>query len=352
MRRTSALPVALAAAFLACSDPMGQPEQETTAGAAAVVPGERWEVLAIASGNFNAAARDINDAGVIVGTISNGFSRAFRWSAGAITTYPATEETWMKATGINSNGLIVGSTLRNDTVRGYVRLADGTVVLLPYYGQNGAENYAVDINDAGEIAGYTSDYRGFRWSVSIGGWTVKPMPTLLNKPVITVYDINNAGWIVGSAKPALGSAESEAFVQRPGGSVQLLGSFGGPSKANVINNSGTVFGGSDLANGVSRAFTWTSFGGMKDAGSLAHWSTYVAFSDKGRIVGTLPGPRTFTTYKGSYAVLPLPPNGVYSHVYAVNTCGVIVGRVRMNNDSWLAVRWRRVVGNPPVPICD
>jgi uncharacterized membrane protein len=71
---------------------------------------------------------------VIIGVFNNGFDRAFRYSAGTITTYPATAQSWMTANGINKWGQVVGSTLVNDTVRAYVRQANGAVVLLPYYG--------------------------------------------------------------------------------------------------------------------------------------------------------------------------------------------------------------------------
>jgi hypothetical protein len=46
--------------------------------------------------------------------------------------------------------------------------------------------------------------------------------------------------------------------------------------------------------GHARYFTWTTFGGMKDRGSWALFDTYGALSDKGRIVGTETGGRTFT----------------------------------------------------------
>jgi probable HAF family extracellular repeat protein len=100
----------------------------------------------------------------------------------------------------------------------------------------------------------------------------------------------------------------EAFVYRPGQGLQLIGTLGGhASSADAVNKNGWVLGGSQDANGDARYFIWTSFAGMVDQGP---WSdvvdTYAALSDKGRIVGTVNGGRTFTVYKGIYHLLPLP----------------------------------------------
>jgi uncharacterized membrane protein len=291
---------------------------------------------------------------VIVGTIvRDGYSRAFRYSSGSITTWPASPDNWMNADDINESGQIVGSTLVNDTARAYVRLANGTVSLLPYFGSSDTGNYGRAINDAGEVAGETADRRGIRWGLAIGGWKAFPLGIPLQKPLLSVRDINNSGWIVGTAS-AVGVFDFEAFLHRPGQGLQLLGTLGGgASSADAVNRNGQVLGGSQNAAGDARYYIWTSFGGMVDQGP---WSdvvdTYAALSDRGRIVGTVNGGRTFTVYNGIYHLLPLPNGGEYSQVLDVNSCGVIVGHVGMKDGTSRAVRWRRVVGNNQIPICD
>jgi probable HAF family extracellular repeat protein len=355
MRRNPCFSILLACGLIACDDSVLQPPDtspETTS--AALVPGEYWQVLTVAQSDELAVAKGINDSGVIVGTIvRDGYSRAFRYSPGTITTYPASSANWMNAEDINESGQIVGSTLVNDTVRAYVRLADGTVQLLPHYGSSGTENYGIAINDVGEVAGQTGDRRGVRWGLAIGGWKAFSLGIPLQKPLLAVKDINNSGWIVGTAS-AVDVLDFEAFLYRPGHGLQFLGTLGGGvSSADAVNKNGRVLGGSQDANGDARYFIWTSFGGMVDQGP---WSdvvdTYAALSDKGRIVGTVNGGRTFTVYKGIYHLLPLPAGGEYSQVLDVNSCGVIVGHVAMNDGTSRAVRWRRVVGKNQLPICD
>ena len=49
---------------------------------------------------------------------------------------------------------------------------------------------------------------------------------------------------------------------------------------------------------------------------------------------------------------PLLPGSQPSAVRDINSCGVMVGCVIMKDGGHCAVMWQRVVGNPPVPICD
>ena len=355
MRSTQSLPIALVAGLLGCADLTRPTEAGDAPPHAALVPGAYWQVLSISSSDNGARATAINDAGAIVGhrVDDQGVSRAFRHAAGSMTIFPTAPGTEMSAFGINEGGQIAGATLVNGTMRGYVRHANGVVALLPHFGQAGTNNFAFAINDLGEVAGHTDSYRGLRWSVAFGGWTVSPMPIVLSRPVMHVQEINNAGWIVGGVSDQYG--RSEAFVQQPGGPVQLIGSLGNRSTGWSINNSGKVLGASNVIGGDPRYFSWTSFGGIKNEAGTGGWADRGAISDKGRIAGVdnINGrERAFTVYQGIYDVLPLLPNGRHSRAYAVNSCGTIVGTVHTSDGFIHAVRWRRVVGNPPVGICD
>jgi probable HAF family extracellular repeat protein len=353
MRPETSLPIVLVTLVIACDTPVTQPT-DTTSPSSSIAAAVRqyWEVLAIAPPGAVASA--INDSGVIVGTINEGFARPFRYSPGVITTYPATADSWMSASDINESGQVVGSTLVNGTVRAYVRHANGTVVLLPHSGPPGTTNYGYAINDLGEVAGMTNTNFVIFWRVAIGGWQVVAMGIMIDRPLVNIQDINNSGTIVGSAREAPGG-DLAAFTWK-GGSYQFLGTLGGnESSAKAINNSGKIIGTSDLASGEPRFFTWTSFGGMRDEAPTTDVGFWAAISDKGRIAGSSPingFQRAFTMYKGVHTVLPLPPSGLESYVFDINSCGVIVGRMRMNDGSFRAVRWRRVVGSPPFPVCD
>jgi probable HAF family extracellular repeat protein len=127
MRRTLSLPIALAGGLLACGDALVQPAvPDHDAQRAALVAGESWEVFSVATSQDGYAyAAGINDSGVIVGYIDEGNVRAYRYSAGSMTTY-LSPEGYISAQEINKSGQIVGSIRVTGTLRAYVRQADGS----------------------------------------------------------------------------------------------------------------------------------------------------------------------------------------------------------------------------------
>jgi probable HAF family extracellular repeat protein len=324
---------------------------------AALVPGEYWEVTNLVTSSTIAWAGDINDAGVIVGYYEDplGVPHAFRWQSGLLTTYPTAPGTAMTASGINASGQIVGSVRMNGVYSAYVRNTNGSVFVLPHVGPADEDNSGFAINDLGVVGGGTESWRGVRWSPTIGGWTASPIGVLLTLPHLHVRDINNSGWIVGSASEANFGASS-AFVQRPGHAIELITSIdGGRGIALSINNSGKVLGGTVTASGEPRYFSWTSFGGAKNETGAAYWNGDGVISDKGRIAGidTVDfRQRAITLYEGIHTVLPLGVDGRRAFATGINSCGVIVGMVSTNAGLYRAVRWRRVAGTPPLGICD
>jgi len=109
--------------------------------------------------------------------------------------------------------------------------------------------------------------------------------------------INRFGHVVGSSYTPLGL---HAYLWTTSQGMQDLGTLGGSnSVAYGINDSGTVVGQADLANGDVHAFSWTRSGGMQDLGTLGgHESAAFGINDAGEIVGE------------SY-----PANGVASHAF-------------------------------------
>jgi probable HAF family extracellular repeat protein len=111
------------------------------------------------------------------------------------------------------------------------------------------------------------------------------------------YGINRFGHVAGSSYTALAL---HAFLWTKPQGMQDLGTLGGSTSiAYAINDSGTVVGQADLANGDVHAFSWTQSGGMQDLGTLGgHESAAFAINDAGEIVGE------------SY-----PANGVAPHAF-------------------------------------
>ena len=214
----------------------------------------------------------------------------------------------MSAEGINESGQETGSVMLNGAYSAYVRHANGTVVVLPQYGPAGTSNFGYAINDVGEVAGRTDGYRGLRWSPAIGGWTVSSLGILLSLPRLEVRDINNSGWIVGTAW-SLSSAFS-AFVQIPGQAIRtdrFTRRTRRPERRMVGEQLRQSAGRLHCGGSKSRLFSWTSFGGMKDEAAVRHFADRSAISDKGRIAGIQiidVRSRAFTVYQGIYNMLP------------------------------------------------
>jgi probable HAF family extracellular repeat protein len=109
--------------------------------------------------------------------------------------------------------------------------------------------------------------------------------------------IDRFGHVVGSSYTAL---SLHAYLWTKPQGMQDLGTLGGSTSiAYAINDSGTVVGQADLANGDQHAFSWTQSGGMQDLGTLGgHESVAFGINDAGQIVGE------------SY-----PANGVAPHAF-------------------------------------
>jgi len=195
-------------------------------------------------------------------------------------------------------------------------------------------SYAVDINEKGQVVGYSSDSgytgnnqendgkRAFLWNNGvmkdlgkIGGcysrvvainengqvlgnsffvgdlgmhaimWengVLKDLGTL-GGTISQAVAINEKGQVVGYSETS--DYEEHAFIWE-NGVMKDLGTLGGfSSRALAINGKGQVVGISDTANNKSHAFIWEN-GVMKDMGTLGgSWAKAEAINEKGQVVG-------------------------------------------------------------------
>jgi probable HAF family extracellular repeat protein len=223
-------------------------------------PGEMIELGTL--GGPTVEAYDINASQQIVGvselsavTVDD---RAFVWQPGVgMRMLTAPWGTPIRAFGINDAGQIAGTATHSASGTHAFVTVGGVALDLGTLG--GAVSFATEVNDVGEVAGYsyifsntiTQSFHAFRWK-----------------------DANTNG-------------------QSDAGEMQDLGTLGGRhSYAYDINDSGLVVGRSEITAGSSatRAFIWSSTGGLQDLNNVVPGTGWTfqeahAINDRGQIVG-------------------------------------------------------------------
>lgn len=226
-----------------------------------------------------AAAVAVNDAGQVTGysTIDgNGQYHAFLWSrmAGMVDLGTVAGAIDLYAVDINNRAQVTGTATFSEepSARPFVwSRRTGMIDLGPL---EGASAVALQINDAGRVMGQASGQEAiFSWTQA-GGMEVIKSPVGFS---ILASDQNTAGQIVGRYNIPTGN---RMFLWTPGEGLLDLG--GPDGEANAINNWEMIVG--RLADTQS-AFAWTREGGFVDLGSLGGPSTAQDVNDLGQVVG-------------------------------------------------------------------
>ena len=239
-----------------------------------------------------AVARDINDAGVVVGAANAGgtdLGHAVIWSDGAVQDLGTLGNGYFsEARGVNNQGQVVGWSYTDGGggltgVHAFLYTDGGGLLDLTPARDNG---YANDINDAGQVTGYMTalgGYHAFLWD----GGTIDlgVLPQFAHSFGAAV---NAFGQVAGNATSASGSSE-RLFRSMDTGELQDLGGQGEHNAAFGINANGTVVG----VRGQSgkRAVIYTDADGLRDLDTLIDpslgWVLLAAhdINDEGQIVG-------------------------------------------------------------------
>jgi probable HAF family extracellular repeat protein len=252
-------------------------------------------------GGRETRASDINDVGQVVGSseTAGGRIRAFRWVDGTMRNLGTLGGSASAAFGINNRNHVVGQS----RLAGDIRDPQGNVIVHAFLLKNGvmtdlgtlggSSSVALDINDAGQIVGWSHTVNGTRHPFLWENGVMKDLLSPGSGNTGTAYAINSVGAVVGERNNRafrysggvlrilpLGTTPSVATGIRGGrlvgnfgagldqrgfvladGEVTVLPLFEGrgaeENEAWAINGAGTIAGAMTLFDGNVRPTIWT-----------------------------------------------------------------------------------------------
>ena len=241
---------------------------------------------------------DINDAGVVAGTMHAGLlegTRGFVATGATMTALPilpdADPEGSAGAVAINDAGEIVGYSPSATGRHAVLWSAANIVHDLGTLGGSASE--AIDVNASGLVIGKSLTAGDAATHFFI--WSAETAMVDLNArlgAITSVVEINDAGQIIGTNATAGG--ESHAFLYTPGSGLRDLGTLGGTTSAPTgLNEAGQVVGSSTLADGSTHAFLWTPTDGMDDITAVTGINTVRRLNDRLQtLAGAVAAPRS------------------------------------------------------------
>ncbi|MFG0283531.1 MAG: GC-type dockerin domain-anchored protein [Phycisphaerales bacterium JB039] len=228
-------------------------------------PGEGFTVLPALPSAPTAAFRamDISDTGIVGGDGGFDSGLAFRYEGGVYTQTGGVDGLPIAYLGgINDNGDLAGTAKDASIVtddRAWLDINGGPLINLT----PSMHGRAVDVNNAGQVAGYAGAFEAFRWDEPGG---IQLLGTLgLARSFAS--QINDAGQVVGSAESASGNT-SKAWIYTDGaGMVEIPAPISESTGARALNNHGEVVGTSGRS-GPDLAWLWTGGGSVIDTATL------------------------------------------------------------------------------------
>jgi probable HAF family extracellular repeat protein len=292
--------------------------------------------LGVLAGGSITAASGISSNGLVVGSgdTDTAFSLPFLWSAGpGLSVVDPVNSQFAFGTGVNAAGVVVGYELNNDSGAFQAFVNDGSgaedIPTLP----GGANNYATAINDLGTLVGYseTTSAGGNDEAFTYSGGLLTGLGTLPGGTTSQANAINSSGHIVGQSDSSASSNPDPVLWM---GSVWT--DLGVPSgyqsgDATAISNADQVAGTLDDGYGGSMAFLWTASDGMTLLGALTSGGDSQAYgvNSAGLVVGTSDGVAFLYSNSAMYDLNTLlDPSSTgwqLDEAMAINDQGQIVG---------------------------
>lgn len=302
------------------------------------------------TGGTWSSATGINNQGVVVGTsgLPNEQRHAYRWSNGTLTDLGAIAGTYSEAVGIDDSGRIAGwsSSTANGSPNRAFRWQNGTRTLLgTLVAGTYSESRAYGMNNAGAVVGQSTAATGehaFLYSGSMQDLH-SLMPT--GAYASTALAINNSATpqIVGTYRVDWDTLQ--AFYLNNGSFTVITGWGGQQTIPLAINDSAWVVGHADTNNPSNdyHAFLWRN-GQIQDLGTLGGGqSKATAVNDAGQIVGfadtaSVNGDREAFVWQNNVMydlnkLIPAGTNWRLGSATGINELGQIVGEGFLGNDS-------------------
>jgi probable HAF family extracellular repeat protein len=304
-----------------------------------------WAISDLGDG----AAKAVNSSGQIIG---NGCTAecpdwAVSWQNGKMTAlvpHPGRDGDGSTATEINDHGQVVGWTFTdssnpsNDRRHAFLWRSGKTTFLPALAG--GDQSQASAINEHGRVVGWAETNSGARHAALWRGGRATDLGTLGGE-TSAALGINERGQVVGWSETKTG--ERHAFLWQEG-TMRDLGTLGGQgSEAIGINDRGQIVGIAFSATaswgapiGPVHAFFWEK-SKMTDLGQVAWLGWQIAINNRGQVAGSRdngssgpapPNPQrqhAFVWANGHISYLPTPRGASGSNAYAINDRGQVVG---------------------------
>jgi probable HAF family extracellular repeat protein len=252
---------------------------------------------------------------------------------------------------LNARGQVSFSMQDSPGATGY--FYDGSV--LRTIGTPGGDVHAVDLNDAGQVAGSfitgPGAQPGFVWSAAGGLLDIGVVPGAGESQA---WAINNAGVVTGNSD-GVPLFPPRAFRWSLATGIEDLGSltpdFAHSSFGSALNEAGVIAGESDTPDYHRHAFTWTRTGGLVDIEPLTTYdSLVVAVGAKGEVAGNYVGPASgflyhpflWTTATGLVDLGTL--GGTEAFVLSMTPDLQIAGLIDTPDGYQRAMSWTRAAG--------